>query len=115
MNRLYVNETGRVLLDENNNILQLNSDRQAIDRVFLIDTDTEINYSTEGVTNKLVAPAGSLVICFYENEFPNKVIVVNSDEWKENIKTYRDIEQKLKEEWAAKKCCDCENCDACKG
>ena len=110
MNRLYVNETGRVLLDENNNILQLNSDRQAIDRVFLINADTEINYSTEGVTNKLMAPAGSLVVCFYEREFPNKVIVVNNDEWKENIETYKANEQKRKEEWAAKKCCDCETC-----
>ena len=58
--------------------------------------------------------AGDIVITFYEKEFPNPVIVVNNEQWEENINTYETNEQKRKEEWAAKQkeCCEC--CENCK-
>lgn len=112
MNTLYITGTGRVQLDENNNPVNLKSYRSCIDDIYPISEDTKIIYK-KGETDMTVdAKAGDLIIVFYENSYPNKVINVNSDAWKENIRSYDDAIQKAKEDWANKHCDDCENCKA---
>lgn len=60
-----------------------------------------IQDNEDNVTETHVVP-GDIIVSFYINDFPNKVIVVKSDKWTENIKTFRANEQKKKEEWASK-------------
>lgn len=118
MNTLYITRGGRVMLDQDNNPVNTSSDRVAINDIYLLNEDTKI-ISFDKDNNKIekTGKAGDLVISFWENEFPHRIIVVSNDEWKENIETYNTEEQKRKEEWAAKHaepCCDeCDQCDGC--
>lgn len=112
MNTLYITSTGRVLLDENNNPCSLERTREGINNVFYIKEDTKVIYKKGEENITLDAKAGDILVSFYENEFPNKVIVVNNKEWQENLTKYEEWEQKRKEEWAAAKNAECGDCEA---
>lgn len=108
MNTLYITESGRVMVTEDGKCSSKFSDRTSIDDVVLIEEDTHIIYQRGEKYFEGDAKAGDLVITFYTDDFPNRLIVVNSDSWKENILAARAEEQRRKEEWAAaKKCNDC--------
>ena len=114
MNTLYISRTGRIMLDENNSPKPFDRSRGSIDDVFFIKEDTKIVFERGETKTELEAKAGDIVVTFYEEQFPNRVIVVDSKQWKENLEAYETYEQKMKEEWAKKNdapCCDCcENC-----
>ena len=86
-----------------NKLQKIQYDRGGIDNVYLIDEERDlfIQDNEDNVTETHVVP-GDIIVSFYTNDFPNKVIVVKSDKWVENIKTLRANEQKKKEEWASK-------------
>lgn len=85
----------------------LPSKREAISRIYLID-EPGVFTTEDGDIN---VKSGDIVIRFYESNFPKKVIVVKSKDWKNNLKTYDEIIQKEKEEWASKKDdIPCEDC-----
>ena len=116
MNTLYISRTGRIMLDENNNPKPFDRSRTSIDDVFFIKEDTKVVFERGEYKAELEAKAGDIVVTFYEEQFPNKVIVVNNEQWKENLEAYEVWEQDAKLKWAEKKsdpCCDCECC--CKG
>jgi hypothetical protein len=118
MNTLYITRSGRILLDENNTPKSFDRSRSSIDDVFFIKEDTKVVFERGEYKAELDAKAGDIVVTFYEEHFPNRVIVVNNEQWKENLETYEAWEQIQKEEWAAKKvngdpCCDCECCKGC--
>lgn len=114
MNTLYISRTGRIMLDENNSPKPFDRSRGSIDDVFFIKEDTKIVFERGETKTELEAKAGDIVVTFYEEQFPNRVIVVDSKQWKENLEAYETYEQQMKEEWAKKNdapCCDCcENC-----
>lgn len=87
-----------------NKLQKIQYDRGGIDNVYLIDEERDlfIQDNEDNVTETHVVP-GDIIVSFYTNDFPNKVIVVKSDKWTENIKTFRANEQKKKEEWASSK------------
>ena len=109
-------DSGRVMLDDNNNPSSVSRSRNSIEDVYLIKEDTKVIFKRGEHEYEVEAKAGNIVIVFYEKEFPNKMIVVDNEQWKENLETYEAWEQKQKEEWAAKKinndptCDSCENC-----
>lgn len=119
MNTLYITNTGRVMLNEQGNIVPFEHTREAIDRIIMLKEDTKIITVHDDKEDILEAKAGDLVISFYESRFPHKLIVVNNPEWKENLAAYEEAEQKAKEEWAKKhaetpQCDNCENlCTDC--
>lgn len=115
MNTLYITNTGRVMLDENGKVVPRDTNREAIDSVMLLKEATHIEYTKRDQTISIDAKAGDIVVTFYENEFPNKIIVVENEQWKENITKYDEYMQSMKEKWANEKpvCGDCESC--CKG
>ena len=114
MNTLYISRTGRIMLDENNNPKPFDRSRSSIDDVFFIKEDTKVVFDRGEYKAELEAKAGDIVVTFYEEQFPNRVIVVDNKQWKENLEAYEAYEQQMKEEWAKKNdvpCCDCcENC-----
>ena len=115
MNTLYITRSGKVMLDENNKPSAFNSSIRSIDDIFTIKEDTKVVFDRGETSTELYAKEGDMVITFYNEDFPNKAIVINSKEWFENIKANNEAEQKRKEEWAAKKAnadsnpCDCRN------
>ena len=117
MNTLYISRTGRIMLDENNSPKPFDRSRSSIDDVFFIKEDTKIVFERGETKSELEAKAGDIVVTFYEDEFPNRVIVVDNKQWKENLEAYEAWEQEQKLKWAEKngdqpcKCCDC----CCKG
>lgn len=117
MNTLYISRTGRIMLDENNSPKPFDRSRSSIDDVFFIKEDTKIVFERGETKTELEAKAGDIVVTFYEEKFPNRVIVVDSKQWKENLEAYEAYEQQMKEEWAKKNeapCCDCcEDCGKC--
>ena len=113
MNTIYITDTGRVMLDENNNPSPLYCTRNGIDDVFYLKQDVKIIYEKGDKKSVLNAKAGNIVLIFYEKTFPNRVIVVDSNEWKENIEVYEAKEQEIKEKWAGKNLAECGQCPDC--
>lgn len=115
MNTLYITATGKVLLNEQGDILPFDTDIESIRSLSLLTEDTKVIYKCGEIDDVIEAKAGDIVITFFNQDFPHPAIVVHNDMWKENLEDYRDKEQKRKEEWAAKRaespCCDgCTKC-----
>lgn len=94
-----------------NKLQKIQYDRGGIDYVYLIDKERDlfIQDNEDNVTETHVVP-GDIIVSFYTDDFPNKVIVAKSDKWVENIKTFRANEQKMREEWASKQSENIQKC-----
>lgn len=94
-------------------------DRYAIRSVYYIEEPMHVVYNCGECKEEIDAKKGDILILFYSNKF-NKynIDTIRTKQWAANIKNRRVLEQKEKEEWAArnaecKDCADiCENCDA---
>ena len=76
------------------------SDREAIQRIWRVKEDCKIKAVFGEETFEKDAKAGDIVMTFYEKDYPNKMIVIRSDEWNENLAAYDVKVQALKEKWA---------------
>lgn len=94
-------------------------DRYDIRAIYYMDEPMHVVYNCGECTEEIDARKGDILLLFYSNRF-NKyhLDTIRSKQWATNIKNRRAIEQKEKEEWAARnkecdcaKCCD--NCDCC--
>lgn len=126
MKTLYLtNSSANIAVDvENNTVSTMNNvDRYDIRQAFYIEEPTHVVYNAffEGKEYKeeIDAKKGDILLVFYLNRFTKKVLAtVKCKEWVANLKNRAAIEQKEKEEWAAKqaeavscgdcKCCDCD-------
>ena len=88
-------------------------DRYVIRNLYYAEEPIHVVYQSGERREEIDAKKGDLIIVFYNDRF-NKYILdtVRSKQWIGNIKNRRAIEQKEKEEWAAKNAEKCENCDA---
>lgn len=121
MKTLFVNNGGNMTVDtETNEIGSLNSCREAISRIYMIEENMNVIVKNGDKNLILKAEAGDLLVVFYENSFETPAVLVKNKEWKDNIEGYNRKMQKEKEEWAARKagnskivneedipCCDC--------
>lgn len=95
MNKIYITDNSRpILVDSDDNIRSITSDREAINRVILLDDDYEIvsgEYKEDGsfITKRLIGKKGQIMIAFYENSFKHKIILVDNEDWVENITEYK--------------------------
>lgn len=112
MSTLYLTNSGRILINENGEAKSFDCTREAIRSIFRIEEDMNIVYFTGEKKVELTAKAGDVVVTFYEGTFPNPVIVVSNDMWRENLETYEDEQQRIKEEWAKKSATNTDECDA---
>lgn len=104
MNTLYITRSGKILIDDSGSPHSVEASREAISSLYLIKDDTTVVFERDGERKEVFAKPGDIVICFYEDKFPNKVIIVNNQEWKENIEAYDNYMQEQKEKWASEKC-----------
>lgn len=104
---LFFTTRGLIELNENNEPVGKNTDREAISNVVRITEPTHIVYNKNDKRIELDAEAGDMVITFYDSSYPNPMIIVHSLEWVENLEAYEAEQQRAKEEWAAKHANDC--------
>lgn len=120
MKKMFISNGNNMVVDtETNEITNLDSCREAISRIYMLDEDIDIIVKkNNGECITLKGSTGDLLIIFYEGLFDNPAVLINSKEWRDNIEGYNRKIQKEKEEWAAKKagnselvgetpCCDC--------
>lgn len=114
MKKIYIVDSARpILVDENDDIQNLTSDREAINRISLLDDDCEIvsrEYDENGnaITKRLIGKKGQIMIAFYENSFKHKVILVDNEDWVENITEYnKKIEEIKSKSDSVSGECDC--------
>lgn len=103
MNTLYITRSGRILVDESGTPHITESSREAISSLYLIKEETKIVFVKDEEKKEIIANPGDIVINFYEDKFPNKVLIISNQEWKENIEAYENYLQDEKERWASSK------------
>ena len=96
-----------------------NEDRYDIRNVFYAEEPMHVVYQCGEIREEIDAKKGDIILLFYNNNYNKyRLDTVRTKQWTANIKNRRAIEQKEKEEWAArnaecKGCADiCGDCDA---
>lgn len=96
-------------------------DRYAIRSVYYIEEPMRVVYQYGEYKEEINAKKGDILILFYNNRYNKYVLdTIHTKQWAANIKNRRKIEQKEKEEWAAKNAatepdapvCDSNKCEA---
>ena len=72
------------------------SERQGVNSIYMAKEDCTVTYRDQVEQ----ANTGDIIITFYEDQFPKKMIVVKSEDWKNNLDAYNKIQQEKKEQWA---------------
>ena len=123
MKTLYLTQSSaNIFVDpEENTVGTLQTeDRYDIRAIYYMEEPMHVVYEFGERKEEIDAKKGDILLVFYNSKY-NKYILdtVKSKQWSANIKNRHKMEQKAKEEWAAKQaegetsCCDC--CDECKG
>ena len=121
MKKFIIGEQGSVLFDtETQEISSLESKREAISRIWVVEEPMTIVCQTKRANYELNAKKGDIIIKFYDYDYPFPVVLVKSKDWVKNINTYDEKMRKVMEERLAKKdadlsdpvsCeCDCNTC-----
>ena len=109
MKTLYITDSGTILLDNDiKEVTDFYPARNSINDIYAVKEDMHVvvsNYRGTGEKYELDAIAGDVIVSFYEQSFPNKVIIVKSKEWFDNIIAYESLSKKNKQN----------NCDLCNG
>lgn len=92
-------------------------DRYAIRSVYYIEEPMRVVYQYGENKEEINAKKGDILILFYSNRYNKYTLdTIHTKQWAANIKNRRKIEQKEKEEWAAKNAAteaDAPVCDKC--
>ncbi len=111
MKTLYINSNANILIDEEeHNVSRLDTQREAISRVYLIPEAMHIVFGEGETHQELDVKKDDIVIVFYNGAFDKQIVVVKSKDWARNLKIYNEEQQRIKEEWALKKASEC-GCD----
>ena len=121
MKTLYLTQSSaNIFVDpEENTVGSLTTeDRYDIRAIYYMEEPMHVVYEAGERKEEIDAKKGDILLVFYNNKY-NKYILdtIKSKQWSANIKNRRKMEQKAKEEWAAKQavgetpCCDC--CEKC--
>lgn len=114
MKTLYINSNANILIDEEeHNVSRLDTQREAISRVYLIPEAMHIVFGEGETHQELDVKKDDIVIVFYNGAFDKQIVVVKSKDWARNLKIYNEEQQRIKEEWALKKASECV-CDGTK-
>ena len=127
MKTLYLTQSSaNIFVDpEENTVGSLSTeDRYDIRSIYYMEEPMHVVYEAGERKEEIDAKKGDILLVFYNSKY-NKYILdtIKSKRWSTNIKNRHKMEQKAKEEWAAKQaagetpespCCDCAKCE-CEG
>lgn len=120
MKTLYLTDSSaNIVVDQEANTCgSISRDIESIRGIYVIDEPMHVIYQAGEYRRELDVEKDDILVVFYRSEFPNQIVVAKSADWVSNVKTYREAEQKRKEDWAAnqaiadiKESCDC--CGTC--
>lgn len=104
---------------ESMNVEDVEFAREAISRIVRIKEDCLIKSGEK----EIEAKSGDILITFYESAFPNKFVLVRSEEWIKNLDTYEKLMESYRTKNAAEKasevineaptCCAADDTDCC--
>jgi hydroxymethylpyrimidine pyrophosphatase-like HAD family hydrolase len=106
MKKLFITANGAVAFNpDTQEAFTVRNERQAIRNIFLVKEPTHVVYTSGTTKQEVYADADDIIVEFYSGtaEFSNKIVVVKSAQWVDNLNAYNKAEQKRLEEWAAKK------------
>ena len=118
MKTLYLTDSSaNIALDpETNSVCSIpTEDRYDIHNIYYAEEPMHVVYDSAEYHEEADVKKGEIILLFYNNR-ANKyhLDTIRSKQWAANIKNRRAIEQKEKEEWAARNAngpaCDCETC-----
>lgn len=120
MKTLYLTDSStNIVVDKDTDFVGhlIQEDRYDIRSVYYIEEPMHVVYQCGEVKEEIDARKGDILLLFYSNR-SNKyhIDTIKTKQWAANIRNRRIIEQKEKEEWAARnaecaKCpCDCDQC-----
>ncbi len=125
MKTLYLNDSSEnIIVDTEDGFVGKlrGEDRYMIRSIYVIEEPMHVIYQAGETKEEMDVKKGDILIRFYGHEKNLKtVIAVKSKDWAKNIEYKNALEQKAKEEWAAKnaencesltKCSDCNMCDS---
>lgn len=92
-------------------------DAISINSVWVADDDMPLDwYDGDGNKHTIDVKKNDIIVAFYNRHFERKVIIVNSEEWLDNIKAYKEYKEKENAEWAKRNSnCNCisDECPTC--
>ena len=102
MKTMYINQRTNIVVDtEQNSVGCVNRSRVAIEDIYLVKENMHVVYQQGTYKREFDVEPGDIIVTFYADEFDNKIIVVKSSDWKENIINYEAKEEERKLKWAA--------------
>ena len=94
---------------ESMNIEDVEYAREAISRIVRIKEDCLVKSGEK----EIEAKSGDILITFYDQDFPNRFVVVRSKEWVENLDTYEKLTESYRVKKASKNCDMVEDAPTC--
>ena len=101
----------------------INRSARGIDDIYVIPEDAHIEWESKFFPNKTIevdAKKNDILVTFYDKDLGTDFVIIKSEDWLKCLNNAASIDQKRKEEWAAKQKesahvnAACEDCgDAC--
>lgn len=85
---------------ESMNVEDVKYAREAISRIVRIKEDCLVKSGEK----EIEAKSGDILITFYDQDFPNRFVVVRSKEWVENLDTYEELMESYRIKKASNDC-----------
>lgn len=111
MKTMFIRESVNMTVDfDTNQVDSIPSARESIQRIYVAPENMHVIYQSGPKREEADVETGDIIVTFYTDDFDKRMVVVKSEDWKNNILSY---EEKIRE---AQKCCDSLDkcvCDAC--
>lgn len=117
MKTLYLTSNGtNICIDtENQTAEMLDTEREAIARIYLAKEPMHIVYQAGLYKREMDVDTDDIIVTFYTDEFKNRIIKVKSDEWVENLTSWRKAKDDVEKMCGAYSECESPCCDECCG
>lgn len=114
MNKLVMGDYGDPIIynPADDTISAMPCSREGIRSIHVIDEPMQLVVKGKNTDFVKDVVPGDIIVRFWETVFPNKVIVINSAEWSENLNAFAEY---LKKQDDRDKCANCKKdyCDGC--
>ena len=101
----------------------INRSARGIDDIYVIPDDAHIEWESKFFPSKTIevdAKKNDILVTFYDKDLGTDFVIVKSEDWLKCLNNAASIDQKRKEEWAAKQkenksmALDCgDDCESC--
>lgn len=113
MKTFYINNVCNMVIDQDtDSCSHLDTQREGIGSIYLATEPMHVVYGEGESRREFDVKKDDIIVRFYEDRFPNRIVVVKNKDWVKNLKDYEKFQQEMKEQWAAKQK-DCDLCDGC--